>query len=112
MGARQGTKMQANNRERAARSTHSMTNLRGLSERTGKRVKHMTKQARAARLQAPKINKRSHLLTATRVSPATPRGATTASHAGSRYGYRCMHMSRCRGAARRVLLDAVRLTHV
>lgn len=51
--------------------THNMTNLRGLRDRTGKRVKQMTKQARAARLQAPKINSRSHRLTATPVSPAT-----------------------------------------
>lgn len=43
--------------------TYKITNLRGLKESTGKRVKHMTKQARAARLQAAKTNKRSHLLT-------------------------------------------------
>lgn len=44
--------------------TYNITNLRGLRERTGNRVKHMTKQAKAARLQAPKTINRSHRLTA------------------------------------------------
>lgn len=61
--------------------TYKMTNLRGLMERTGKRVKHMTKQARAARLQAPKTIKRSHRLTATWVSFSYPRGVSSTSHA-------------------------------
>lgn len=40
-----------------------MTNFDGLSDRTGKRKKQITKQASAPRLQAPKIINRSHLLT-------------------------------------------------
>lgn len=40
-----------------------MTNFRGRRDSTGKSVKQMTKQAAAPRLQAPKIIKRSHLLT-------------------------------------------------
>ncbi len=40
-----------------------MTNLRGFGNRTGQKAKQMTKQAKAPRLQAPKINKRSHRLT-------------------------------------------------
>ncbi|KAH8177545.1 hypothetical protein LIA77_02627 [Sarocladium implicatum] len=43
--------------------TYKMTNFRGRRDSTGKRVKQMTKQAAAPRLQAPKIIKRSHLLT-------------------------------------------------
>lgn len=43
--------------------TYRMTNFDGLSDRTGKRKKQMTKQARAPRLQAPKIINRSHLFT-------------------------------------------------
>lgn len=43
--------------------THRMTNFDGLSVKTGKRKKQMTKQARAPKLQAPNIIKRSHLLT-------------------------------------------------
>ena len=40
-----------------------MTNFDGLSDRTGKRKKQITKQARAPKLQAPKIINRSHLFT-------------------------------------------------
>lgn len=44
--------------------TYRITNLRGLPiEITGKRTKQITKQASAARLQAPNINKRSQRLT-------------------------------------------------
>ncbi len=46
-----------------SQDTYRMTNFRGLSDRTGNRVKHMTKHARAARLQAAKTKRRSHLLT-------------------------------------------------
>jgi hypothetical protein len=49
--------------------TYKMTNFRGLVAMIGKRVKHMTKQAKAARLQAAKTSNLSHLLTATHVSP-------------------------------------------
>jgi predicted hydrolase (HD superfamily) len=41
-----------------------MTNFRGIMEITKKLT---TKQAKAAKLQAPKTSKRSHLLTARRV---------------------------------------------
>ena len=44
--------------------TYSMANFRGLVANTGKRVKQITKHAAAARLNAPKISSRSHLLTA------------------------------------------------
>ena len=44
-------------------STYRITNLRGLKESTGKSVKQITKQARAARLQAAKTINRSHRLT-------------------------------------------------
>ena len=70
-------------------ATHSMTNLRGRSDSTGNRVKHMTKQARAARLQAPKISKRSHLLTTTSWLALVPTGRDMcigASHAGRKVG--------------------------
>jgi hypothetical protein len=40
-----------------------MANLRGLMARTGNKVKQITKQAAAARLNAAKISSRSHLLT-------------------------------------------------
>lgn len=50
--------------EQRESSTHRTTSLRGLpKEMTGKRKKQMTKQARAPRLQAAKINRRSHRLT-------------------------------------------------
>jgi hypothetical protein len=49
------------------RNTYKTTSLRGLpAAMTGKRAKHMTKQARAPRLQAPKISRRSHRLTMSR----------------------------------------------
>jgi hypothetical protein len=51
-----------------------MTNLDGLSDRTGNRKKQMTKQAAAPRLQAPKIINRSHLFTV----GARPRAAKSA----------------------------------
>ena len=40
-----------------------MANLRGLSARAGNRKKQIIKQVAAARLNAPKISSRSHLLT-------------------------------------------------
>lgn len=40
-----------------------MTNFDGFSDRTGKRKKQITKQARAPKLQAPNIINRSHLFT-------------------------------------------------
>ncbi|KAI9814421.1 MAG: hypothetical protein M1827_003277 [Pycnora praestabilis] len=40
-----------------------MANFRGLSERTGKRAKQMTKQANAPTLHAPNTRSLSHLLT-------------------------------------------------
>jgi hypothetical protein len=43
--------------------SYRITNLRGLVIRTGQRAKQSTKQARAPKLQAPKINKRSQRLT-------------------------------------------------
>jgi len=42
---------------------YRITNFRGLVIRTGQRAKQSTKQARAPRLQAPKISKRSQRLT-------------------------------------------------
>lgn len=44
-------------------ATYRITNLRGRSDRTGKRKKQTTKQARAPRLQPAKTSIRSHLLT-------------------------------------------------
>lgn len=46
-------------------TTYRITNFLGRNDRTGKRKKQITKQARAPRLQAPKIIIRSHLLTMT-----------------------------------------------
>lgn len=43
--------------------TYRITNLRGRRDNTGNKAKQMTKQARAPRLQAPKMSKRSHRLT-------------------------------------------------
>lgn len=48
--------------------TYKITNFLGRKDRTGKRKKQITKQARAPKLQAPKINIRSHLLTTVRRS--------------------------------------------
>lgn len=48
--------------------TYRVTNFRGRVAIIGNRVKHMTKQARAATLQAAKTSNLSHLLTATHVS--------------------------------------------
>lgn len=70
--------------EKSMLNTYRITNLRGFSERTGKRVKQMTKQARAARLQAPKISRRSQRLTAKEVSRCYPRHGASASHAASK----------------------------
>jgi len=44
-------------------ATYRIANLRGLRERTGNSAKQSTKQANAAKLQPPKINILSHLLT-------------------------------------------------
>lgn len=52
-----------------------MTNFDGLSDRTGKRKKQMTKQARAPKLQAPKIINRSHLFTVG-TSPSAAKSAS------------------------------------
>ena len=51
--------------------TYSMTNLRGFRAIIGNNVKHMTKHARAARLQAPKTKSLSHLLTKAVLAAAT-----------------------------------------
>jgi hypothetical protein len=44
-------------------STYRMANFRGLNERMGRRVKQITIRATAARLNAPKMRRRSHRLT-------------------------------------------------
>lgn len=49
------------------RNTYNIANLRGFRDNTGSKAKHMTKQTRAAALQAPKTSRRSHLLTVARV---------------------------------------------
>ena len=70
--------------------TYRITNLRGLIDNTGNRVKHMTKHARAARLQAPKINKRSQRLTVDfQVSCCHPTRHTDGSHAEGMAWLRC-----------------------
>ena len=43
--------------------TYKMANFLGVTMRTGNKAKQMTKQAKAARLQAPNTSSRSHLLT-------------------------------------------------
>jgi hypothetical protein len=43
---------------------YKMANFLGVTMRTGNKAKQMTKQAKAARLQAPNTSSRSHLLTA------------------------------------------------
>lgn len=43
--------------------TYKIANFRGLMANTGSNAKQMTKQARAAKLQAPNTRRRSHLLT-------------------------------------------------
>lgn len=48
--------------------TYSIANFRGLSDKTGNKAKQIMKQARAARLNAPNMRSRSHLLTAKRIS--------------------------------------------
>lgn len=58
-------------REGRKRRTYKITNFLGLSDSTGKRKKQITKQTRAPRLQAPKTNIRSHLLTAVTQPKAT-----------------------------------------
>ena len=99
-----------NSNKEAGFSTYRITNLRGLSERTGNRVKQITKHASAARLQAPKTNNRSHRLTASRVSFSYPRGMSSASHAASRTWLRCNAHVPLQGAEGRGI-DAIRLTH-
>jgi hypothetical protein len=44
--------------------TYKMANFLGVTMRTGNKAKQMTKQANAAKLQAPNTSSRSHLLTA------------------------------------------------
>ena len=43
--------------------TNNIANFRGTGHRIGNKAKQMTKQAKAATLQAPKTSRRSHLLT-------------------------------------------------
>jgi len=43
--------------------TNKIANFRGTGHRMGNRAKQRTKQAKAARLHAPKTRRRSHLLT-------------------------------------------------
>ena len=43
--------------------THNMANFRGCGNRMGNSARQTAKQAKAARLQPPKISRRSHLLT-------------------------------------------------
>ena len=43
--------------------TDKMANFRGTGHNNGNKAKHRTKQAKAARLHAPKINSRSQRLT-------------------------------------------------
>jgi hypothetical protein len=43
--------------------TYKMANFLGVTMRTGNKAKQITKQAKAARLQAPNTSSRSHLLT-------------------------------------------------
>src|SRR4051794_19663872 len=87
--------------------TYRITNLDGLKERTGKRAKQMTKQARAPRLQAAKTSIRSHRLTAQSIQ-SQPRRANDHEGTPSDYQrlstcksktclFRPMHLSRCRG---------------
>lgn len=55
--------------------TYRDTNLVGLRARIGRVKKAMEKQAAAARLQAPKISRRSHLLTGERRARQVSRGS-------------------------------------
>lgn len=56
-------------------NTYNTTNLRGLSVKTGNRAKQITKHARAPRLQAPNMRRRSHRLTVAHlVSPVAKAG--------------------------------------
>jgi len=48
-----------------------IANLRGFKDSTGKRAKHTTKHARAARLHPPKISRRSHRLNANQPSSSS-----------------------------------------
>lgn len=43
--------------------TYSIANFRGCSDKTGNKAKQITKHAKAARLHAPNMSNRSHLLT-------------------------------------------------
>lgn len=60
-------------RKSADPTVHRITNLRGLRERTGKRVKQMTKQAAAARLQKANTSRRSHRLKTNQPSSSSRR---------------------------------------
>jgi hypothetical protein len=81
------------------RETYRITNLRGLRDRTGNRVKQMTKQAAAARLQKANTSMRSHRLTTLHVSYIQPRSVASASHAASKVRARAaMHMFRLQGS--------------
>ena len=57
--------------EEEAGHTYSMANFRGSSANTGSSVKQITKHAAAARLNAPKISSRSHLLTELQMASAS-----------------------------------------
>lgn len=46
-----------------ADSTYSTANLRGLSDNTGNKKKHIIKQTAAPKLHAPNMSMRSHRLT-------------------------------------------------
>lgn len=90
-----GQREQGGRKRRATTSsnTYKITNLRGRRDRTGNRVKQMTKQAAAARLQKAKTSRRSHRLTALQVSYLQPRGVASASHGPSEVWARAaMHM--------------------
>lgn len=63
LGGSAATEQQGLKQDSTSLDTHRMASLRGRSDMTGKRAKQMTKQASAARLQAPKISIRSHRLT-------------------------------------------------
>lgn len=86
--------------------THRITNLRGRRDSTGNKAKQMTKQARAPRLQAPKMSKRSQRLTrkqyyvsiALFTNKATPPCKLACSHGQPRHGNQARGYASCRGA--------------
>ena len=50
-------------KEKRSGYTNKMANFRGTGHSIGNKAKHRTKQAKAAKLHAPKINSRSQRLT-------------------------------------------------